>query len=174
MQISHVWRATALSVLALLAPGCGGYGGGSYDYGPVSPQALVRAPLSGAAETTVVDPAATGESLFDVHSDGTVTFAVTGEAAWVGSITAAALHRGAPGGNGPVEIDLLSGGATFDPVTRTATGTLNVGTSLAGEMINYPSYFYVNVSTGSAPAGFVRGQLAPATALEMHAIVRAG
>lgn len=162
-----------LSGLGLLFSGCGGYGGGSYSYGPISPQALVRGSLSGAAETTVVAPDATGESLFDVRSDGTLTFAVTGEAAWVGSVTSVALHRGSPGGNGPVELDLLSGGATFDPVTRTATGTLSIGTSLAGEMISYPSYFYVNVSTAAAPAGFVRAQLAPATAMQLHATLRA-
>ncbi len=165
-------RALALSCLGLLGAACGGYGGGDYSYGPTAAQRVIRGALSGAAEPTVVAAGAVGESLLEVHSDGSLTFAVTAQAAWVGAITGVHLHRGSPGNNGPVEVDLLGGGATFDPVTRTATGTLSVGTSLAAEMINYPDYFYVNVSTTAAPEGYVRAQLAAAGGLELHATLR--
>lgn len=175
MRIATTARALLLSGLGLLAPGCGGYGGGNYDsnYGPAAPQLLIRGDLSGGAETTVVAPNAKGASLFDFHNDGNVTFAVTAEASWVGAITGVKIHRGNVGLNGPAEIDLLGGASvTFDPLTRTATGSLNVGAALASEIIVTPAYFYVNVTTTDAPAGYVRGQLAAATPLQFHTTMR--
>ncbi len=172
MRIATTARALVLSGLGLLASACGGYGGGNYgtSYGPAAPELLIRGDLTGGAETTVVAPGAKGQSLFDVHNDGNVTFAVTAEPSWVGSVTGVHLHRGNAGLNGPAEVDLLGGAAaTFDPLTRTATGSLNVGAALASEIIVTPAYFYVNVTTTDAPAGYVRAQLAAATALELHA-----
>ena len=166
-------RAATLASIAFFVTACGGYGGGDYSApgggGGGGPVLLMGAALSGASETTVVSASAKGTTLLEVRDDGTVQFAVTVESSWLGTITGARIQKANPGLDGPVVIDLLGGGATFDPVTRTASGTLTVTTALAVDMINYPVYYYANVTTATAPNGLVRGQLTPSTAMQVHA-----
>lgn len=68
--------------------------------------------------------------------------------------SAAHIHRGAAGENGPVEVDLGAPGATSH------SGCDAIDASLAGEIVADPAGFYVNVHNAAFPAGAVRGQLA--------------
>jgi hypothetical protein len=132
------------------------------------------AALSGAKSTTVSDADAGGFFLLRIVDDGTLEFWVGAEPAWAGGITALHIHRGDAGADGPSVADLLSGGAVFDPVTGIAIGTIEIDPALAEELAADPAAFYVNISTGAAPAGFVRAQLTdPSDAnLEWHAKLR--
>ncbi|MEP7362683.1 MAG: CHRD domain-containing protein [Acidobacteriota bacterium] len=80
--------------------------------------------------------------------------------------TAAHIHRGARGMNGPVVIDfnlpaatntvagqMATIATTFEVTDSTMLATLN-------EIVNNPGAFYVNVHTQSNPNGHIRGQLA--------------
>ena len=134
-------RALALVMLGGLSTSCGGYGGGG-DYGTApQPVLLLAGALSGASETAVIDPLAHATTIIEVHDDGTVHFALSVGSSWLANVTGARIHRGDPGLDGPIEIDLLASGATLDPSTRTASGDLTISTALAAEMITYPAYF---------------------------------
>jgi CHRD domain/IPTL-CTERM motif len=80
--------------------------------------------------------------------------------------TAAHIHRGAAGVNGPVVINFVP--------TFTATGArgtvVTVDPALAQEIANNPAGFYVNVHTSTNPGGEIRGQLSslPSTTLRAN------
>ncbi len=81
-------------------------------------------------------------------------------------ITAAHIHLGAPGVNGPVVIPLFAGGPPpFDednPVSDSAPVTdENIFDLIAGD-------YYVNVHTSHLPAGEIRGQVRPIQPEHMH------
>ena len=172
MRICASMRAVAIVSFGLWASACGGYSSKGTYYPSAVPQLLIEGALSGAAETVVASAGARGSSLFDFHDTGSISFAVTAEASWSAGITGVHIHRGPVGADGPAEVDVLGQGASFDPVTRTAAGTLAIPASLAGEIMVSPSYFYLQITTVSAPSGLVRAQLAPATTSELHALMR--
>src|SRR5206468_3990852 len=60
----------------------------------------------------------------------------------------------------------------FDPTTHTTDATLNIGVSLAEQMIAYPEYFYLDLATSAAGSGLVRGYLSAASGAEFHATLR--
>jgi hypothetical protein len=68
--------------------------------------------------------------------------------------TAAHIHRGAPGVNGPIVID-------FQPTFKDgiAFGSVTADSALIAEILANPSNFYVNVHTPAFPGGAARGQL---------------
>jgi hypothetical protein len=70
--------------------------------------------------------------------------------------TAAHIHRGAAGTDGPIVVP-------FDSVSSdNATGcTQGVDAGLIREIIGNPAGFYVNVHNADFPAGAIRGQLGP-------------
>lgn len=82
------------------------------------------------------------------------------------------IHRGAPGSNGPVVVNLAfpTGGEAADCVTETrVTGANNTPVfvrdasnqllATAAEIRDFPERFYVNVHNADHPGGAVRGQL---------------
>jgi CHRD domain len=68
------------------------------------------------------------------------------------------IHEAAAGANGPVRVDLIGLGGTFN--NGTMTGTFPIAADVASRMLQNPSNFYVNVHTTQFPGGAVRGQLA--------------
>ena len=163
-RIGARWIAAIL--LPVLIHGCGGGGGAPPPVLTILARLLTV--LSGQGEVAVVDAAAKGAAYVQLRSDGQLVFSVTGESRWTATVTGLHIHRGAAGVNGPIVVDLLSGGATFTPAAATATDTITIDPMLAAEIAAAPGGFYVNVHTAAAPAGLARGQTAPFAALEWH------
>jgi hypothetical protein len=90
-----------------------------------------------------------------------------------GAPYAAHIHRGEPGSNGPVVVNLAfpTGGDAADCVTETRVGAAPANTPVfvrdaqgvplatALEILANPGAFYVNVHNADYPAGAIRGQL---------------
>ncbi len=114
------------------------------------PFGTLFADLSGDNEVAGGDPDGTGTAVLNFEGE-LVIFDITLDAVDE-PVTAAHIHAGFPGEDGPVVVDLeyevngLSGVVSADP------GLLN-------EMLNYPDQFYVNVHSEAYPNGAVRGQL---------------
>jgi hypothetical protein len=68
-------------------------------------------------------------------------------------ITAAPIHIGAAGTNGPIVVPLVA------PVSGCSSGCTSVSRELAKAILQNPSGYYINVHTVAAPAGAIRGQL---------------
>jgi CHRD domain len=68
------------------------------------------------------------------------------------------IHESAAGANGPVRVDLIGLGGTFN--NGVMTGTFPIAADVAARMLANPQNFYVNVHTTALPGGAVRGQLA--------------
>lgn len=98
------------------------------------------------------DPDGTGTA--KVTADATtnqVCFDLTAQA--ITRPTAAYLHRGAVGTEGPPVV-------TFDaPVDGASKGCVNVDRQQAAAIIASPANFYVNVHNAEYPKGAIRGQL---------------
>ena len=112
----------------------------------------VQVTLSGSQEVPPVTTAASGSGTITVGADKSVSGSVTttGVAA-----TAAHIHDGAPGKNGPVII----------PLTKTGD---NVWSVPAGAKLTDPQYenfkagnLYVNVHSAANKGGEVRGRIKP-------------
>ncbi len=114
---------------------------------------IVRvAVLSGASEVPPVATNATGNAIVAVHPQ---TRAITGTANYTGvTASAAHIHTGAAGTNGPVTIGLTLG---------TNSATLPASTTLTeaqfADLIT--GNHYVNVHSSANPGGELRGQLLP-------------
>jgi hypothetical protein len=65
-----VGAAAFATAIALLGCGGGGGSGGGGTGGAATVLAVLKADLSGASETTVVDPSAHAAGVFEVWSDG--------------------------------------------------------------------------------------------------------
>lgn len=110
------------------------------------------APLTGAQEVPPVSTAASGRSTVTVGADKTVSGSVivTGMEG-----TAAHVHQGAAGSNGPVII----------PLTKTSATTFAVPAGAKLSDAQYSAYMngglYVNVHSAAHPGGEVRVQLKP-------------
>jgi hypothetical protein len=90
-----------------------------------------------------------------------------------GAPYAAHIHRGVPGSNGPVVVNLAfpTGGEAADCVTETRVGAAPANAPVfvrdaqgallatAQEILANPGAFYVNVHNADYPSGAVRGQL---------------
>lgn len=68
------------------------------------------------------------------------------------------IHENVAGANGPVIVNLIGLGGTFN--NGTMTGTFPIAADVAQRMLLNPGGFYVNVHTTAFPGGAVRGQLA--------------
>ena len=162
--------------LLLLLTACGGGGGGA-DPDPGEPDpplpgndlGLFKALMLGTGETTVLDADARASAFVQLADDGALEFVCAGEAAWIADVVGMHIHRGAAGLDGPVVVDLLGGGASFDPGTLLAADTLSIDAALAEEIAATPEEFYVNVHTSAAPAGLARAQLGAFGGAEFHA-----
>ena len=110
----------------------------------------------------VGDPDGKGEAyVFGVDGDATtLCYVLTVEG--IGAATAAHIHEGAAGTNGPVVANLAApaDGNAADCLTEGETGKFAEGQTVA-EILANPRNYYVNVHNAAYPGGAIRGQLRP-------------
>ena len=111
-----------------------------------------RAQLTGAAEPAGGDADGAGLARVEIN-DSTNTICTDLEIRQIGTVTAAHIHRGAPGVNGPPVVTLDA------PDDNDSDDCDAVADALVDEIRNNPGGFYVNVHTTDFPNGAIRGQL---------------
>jgi hypothetical protein len=178
MQKKTLAAMTAIGLTAAIAIPTIAFGNARSELGTLSFIHAANSPfvaqLSGANEVPVADPDGIGAATvtFDIVD---ATNPTTGaEACWdlsysniVSPPTAAHIHRGVAGANGPVVVP-------FTPFTNlgasSGKGCIDLDPALALEIMTTPSNFYVNIHTTDYPGGAIRGQLAagPPPAGEAH------
>ena len=146
MKVPSVFRVVvpaAIASAALFLAGCAGMGMGGGS----------RVSLSGGNEVPPVTTSASGSGTITVSSDKSVSGSVTTSGV---NGTAAHIHVGATGQNGPVVI----------PLAKSADG--NTWSVPAGAKLTDAQYdqykngnLYVNVHSAANKGGEVRGQLKP-------------
>ncbi|HJS38966.1 MAG TPA: CHRD domain-containing protein [Burkholderiales bacterium] len=139
------WAVAAAIALA----GCADMQSKMPDWMPGS--GAVSVSLSGAEEVPPVKTSATGSGSFRVAEDGTITGSVTTKDV---AGTAAHIHLGAKGRNGPVIVPLTKNGDTYSvPAGRKLTES-QLKAFKQGEL-------YVNVHSARYKGGEVRAQIQP-------------
>ena len=104
--------------------------------------------LSGAEEVPPADPDGSGFASITLNvGQATVCWTVSFEN--IAAPSAAHIHRGAAGVNGPVVV----------PLSPIASGCSSPNPALIQEIIDFPERFYVNVHNADFPGGAIRGQL---------------
>ena len=142
--VRRAFWTSAMGAVALLAAGC------AQISSPAPSGSNVI--LNGNQEVPPVSTAATGSGIIKVLMDRSVFGSVmtSGVAG-----TAAHIHLGAPGENGPAII----------PLNRTADNTWSVPASIRLNDTQYEAFrlgnLYVNVHSATNPGGEIRGQLTP-------------
>ncbi len=134
-----VWRAIVLSAM-LFAAGCAGMEGGG---GTVM--------LTGAQEVPPVTTNAAGSGTIMVNPDKTVSGSITTTGI---DATAAHIHSGAPGQNGPVIVPLTQSGNTFSVPAGAKLSDAQFDLYKAGNL-------YVNVHSAANKGGEIRAQMKP-------------
>lgn len=109
----------------------------------------VKVKLSGANEVPPVTTSASGEGTISIADDGTVSGSVMTKGV---SGTAAHIHMGAPGKNGPVIVPLTKEGDTYKAPAGAKLTAEQMSAFKAGDL-------YVNVHSAANPNGEIRGQL---------------
>jgi hypothetical protein len=109
----------------------------------------VKVNLSGANEVPAVTTSATGDGTISVADDGTVTGSVTTKGI---QGTAAHIHAGAAGKNGPVVVPFTKDGDTYKAAAGAKLNPDQMKAFKAGEL-------YFNVHSAANPNGEIRGQL---------------
>ena len=107
------------------------------------------AALSGRNEVAPNASTATGATAVTINPSNGALFWSTNSSIAQSAVTGHHIHRGAAGVNGPVVVNFASA----------YTGTINIGTTLAAEIVGNPGNFYVNLHTAAFPAGEIRAQL---------------
>ena len=112
----------------------------------------VKVTLSGGQEVPPVTTSASGSGTITVAAD----MAIIGNVTTTGvNGTAAHIHMGAPGTNGPVIV----------PMTKAADGSWAIGTGAKLSDAQYAAFqagnLYVNVHSDANKGGEIRGQLKP-------------
>jgi hypothetical protein len=126
---------------------------------------VFEAVLSGSNEVPARSTAANGRAHVIIHGD-TVSFSV--EVDDISNLTVSHIHTGASGTNGPVRVNLYTGG----PVITTADKMVLAQGSFDASGVTGISYAqlvseiragtaYVNVHSQTFPGGEIRGQLRP-------------
>jgi len=105
--------------------------------------------LSGANEVPPVTTKATGEGMITVADDGAVTGSVKTEGI---QGTAAHIHVGAAGKNGPVAVPFTKDGDSFKAPAGAKLSADQMKAYKAGDL-------YFNVHSAAHPDGEIRGQL---------------
>lgn len=141
--------AAVMMITALTAAGCADMRNKMPDWMPGSGAVSVR--LSGAEEVPPVSTTASGSGRFRLADDGALSGSVTTKGV---AGTAAHIHFGAKGKNGPVIVPLDKNGDTYSvPAGRKITEA-QVKAFKAGEL-------YVNVHSARHKGGEVRAQIQP-------------
>ena len=112
------------------------------------------------SKRNVGDPNGRGEAyVFGVDGDPTtLCYVLTVDK--IGTATAAHIHEGSPGENGPVVANLAApaDGNAADCLTEGEAGKFPTGESVQAILAN-PGDYYVNVHNAEYPGGAIRGQL---------------
>jgi hypothetical protein len=110
----------------------------------------------------VGDPNGRGEAyVFGIDGDPTtLCYVLTVDK--IAAATAAHIHEGPAGENGPVVVTLAApaDGNAADCLTEGETGKFAEGQTVA-DILADPEDYYVNVHNAEYPGGAIRGQLAP-------------
>jgi len=147
--MSNRWLAVLAVVVGLGVAGCAEMRSKMPDWMPGS--GAVKVSLSGAEEVPPVKTAAAGSGSFRLADDGTITGSVTTKDV---AGTAAHIHLGAKGRNGPVIVPLARKGDTYSvPEGRKLTDA-QVKAFKAGDL-------YVNVHSAAHKGGEIRAQIEP-------------
>jgi len=109
----------------------------------------VKVTLSGANEVPPVTTSATGGGTIMIGDDGSVSGSVSTKGV---EGTAAHIHVGAAGQNGPVIVPLTKSGDTYNVPPGAKLSDEQMGSFKAGSL-------YVNVHSAANPNGEIRGQL---------------
>ena len=109
----------------------------------------VKVNLSGANEVPPVTTSATGDGTITVADDGAVSGSVTTKGI---QGTAAHIHAGAAGKNGPVVVPFTKDGDTYKAAAGAKLNPDQMKAFKAGEL-------YFNVHSAANPNGEIRGQL---------------
>jgi hypothetical protein len=119
--------------------------------GWVGMESTSRVHLTGSEEVPAVSTGASGEGSFKVAKDGSVTGSVTTTGI---DGTAAHIHRGAKGQNGPVIVPLTKSGNTFSTPAGAKLSEADLQAYKDGNL-------YVNVHSAAHKGGEIRAQLKP-------------
>lgn len=133
-----------------------------------APNGLVRGQLSrapetffgdtdGDEETNVVDPDAAGTVSIVLANVHECSFSISMTQPDLGELTAAHLHDGVAGANGPVLVDFLNG-SDVQTSSAAITGRAVVSGRTFARLLAAAELFYFNVHSVAAPAGIARGQ----------------
>ena len=109
----------------------------------------VKVMLSGANEVPPVKTSAGGGGTITVADDGTVSGSITVTGM---TSTAAHIHEGAAGANGPVVIPFTKEGETYKAPPGAKLNATQLASFKAGNL-------YFNVHSAANPGGEIRGQL---------------
>jgi len=109
----------------------------------------VKVSLSGANEVPPVTTSATGDGTITVADDGAVSGSVTTKGV---QGTAAHIHMGAAGKNGPVVVPFTKEGDSYKAAAGAKLNADQLKAFKAGEL-------YFNVHSAANPNGEIRGQL---------------
>jgi hypothetical protein len=110
-----------------------------------------RVNLTGAEEVPPVSTSAKGDGRFTIGGDGAVKGSVTTTGV---QGTAAHIHQGAKGQNGPVIVPLTKNGDTYTAPDGAKLNEAQMSAYKAGNL-------YVNVHSAANKGGEIRGQLQP-------------
>lgn len=142
----HLSLFAAIAAVAFASAGCSTMGG---DRGEAKSSATQ---LSGAQEVPPVSTEASGQSTIRIAEDRSVSGMLLVSRI---NATAAHIHEGAKGANGPVIL----------PLTKTSDTTFVVPADAKITDAQYASYkagkLYINVHSAAHPGGEIRGQLVP-------------
>ena len=109
----------------------------------------VKVALSGGNEVPPVKTSASGSGTIMIADDGAVSGSVTATGV---AGTAAHIHEGAPGANGPVIVPMTKDGDTYKVAAGAKLTPAQMASFKAGNL-------YVNVHSAANPNGEIRAQL---------------
>jgi hypothetical protein len=147
MRINRISKQAWLPLGAALIFAVSAFG----TYSSIAVAADVKVTLSGDQEVPPVKSAGSGTGTITIGADKSVSGSVTtiGIAA-----TAAHIHEGAAGANGPVIIPLTKSGDTYAVPAGAKLTDAQFASFQSGNL-------YVNAHTAANPGGEIRGQLKP-------------
>lgn len=155
-------KFSQILVLAAATLGAAACGGGS-STGGLDAEAVYTFALTQAAEVPAPKPTTASGSAQMILYPGSIDYQVNGTS--IIGVTAAHIHNGAPGVQGPIVVTLLSqtAGGTVNGVL--AKGTLTAANLPSGVTLDalkaliLSGNAYINVHTTANPSGEIRGQI---------------